>query len=641
MNKGKKVISVIVLILVVLSLSACNSTNSGKSSGEMFNSTAFSGGPGGSGEPGGPGGPGGPDGPGGPGENGSVPPDKPGIDPVNPDNSNSPSGGGDVQVNLEGISANLSKYDTDDSDNPEGAVRITLETNSATFSGEGAVYSDGQLLIRKAGNYYITGTLSEGQIRIKVGDTEKVKLILAGVSLSNSKDGCIYAESGDKVVLTLAAGTVNVLKDTDSSVKNDADQRAPAALYGCCSLTVNGKGTLKVSSSYNNAIGTKKTLKIVGGIIDVTAENNGLKGNNAVVITGGEIRANVKGDGIKTEETENSEKGYVYISGGKLNVTAVSDGINGSLCVYFVGGETEITTTGTTVSTGSTGTGTGGFRPGGWGGSSSNPPDSKGIKAGNVLKIAGGSVTVSSTGHSVHSAGNVYVSDGQLVTTSSKGKGIQAHGDLYISGGSVKVTKATEGLESKGNLYISGGETDIYATDDGINVASSNKALYIEGGKLLVKVSSGDTDGIDSNGSIYITGGETVVLYGSATGSSMASAMDCDGSISVKGGTVVCFGGSGIYPKQSASTNLFKELKCTLPSGTYELRDEAGTVLWTCTVSGTSPSSYSEMWISSDQTKEGQKYTLYRDGTAVTSFTQDALTGATGGGGGGGRPGRW
>lgn len=524
-------------------------------------------------------------------------------------------------TSVENLSVDYSKYDLDDSESPDGLTTVVFRQTTADIDGNGAAFTDGKLLITEAGAYKLSGELTEGQVVISVDSAEKVRLILDGVKITNSSDAAIYAESGDKLILTLAAGSVNTVTDSDTTVRTDTDTRAPAAIYSCISLSINGSGSLNVSSSYNNAVATKKTLKVVSGTLNLTAENVGLKGNNAVSICGGDLNIVAGGDGIKTEEAEDTSKGYVFISGGRITVTTASDGINGSLYTYITGGGISITTTGTEVSSDSTGStdqpmapgqpgGKGGHGggfggPGGMGGSSVQAPASKGIKAGSDLQITGGVIVINSTGHCVHSSGTLSVSGtADLTLTSSQGKGIQAHGDLAIEGGSIDIKNSTEGIESKTNLTFSGGNVKIYASDDGINLASNTGSFVISGGSINVAVGSGDTDGIDSNNSLTVTGGIVVIKAASSGG--MSGAIDAERTVTVSGGTVVILG-SNSAPKISGTGTLRSVSGSTsFGVGEYFVKDSQGNAVFSFEVTVAAQ----RFWIGSDLLQSGQSYTL-------------------------------
>ena len=88
------------------------------------------------------------------------------------------------------------------------ASLITLSDSGVSFTGEGVSLSGSTVTISAEGSYILTGTLSQGQIRIDAPEDAKVKLLLNGVSLSNSGDAAIYALSADKVVLSTVSGSV-------------------------------------------------------------------------------------------------------------------------------------------------------------------------------------------------------------------------------------------------------------------------------------------------------------------------------------------------------------------------------------------------------------------------------------------------
>lgn len=212
-----------------------------------------------------------------------------------------------------------SNADLDDSAD-EQAQRITL--------------GDGDVLIDRSGTYILSGTLSDGQIVVTLDKTEKAHLILEGVDVSNSDGPALHITSCDKVILTLADGTVNRFADGASY----ADDSATGCIYSKDDLTINGSGTLEVTGNCKNGIAAKNKLKIVGGTIRVSAVTNGLKGKDSVAISGGELVITAGKDGIKSDNIEEAGKGVVAISGGSIDITAADDGIQGEGGIYISGG---------------------------------------------------------------------------------------------------------------------------------------------------------------------------------------------------------------------------------------------------------------------------------------------------------------
>ena len=172
----------------------------------------------------------------------------------------------------------------------------------------------------------------DGQIVIDAGDDYKFELELCGVKLFSGEQNPIMILSGDKVTLTAKKETKNYIYDTRAALASDDETSVSAAVYAKCDLDIGGKGELTVISSNNNGIHTKDDLKIKNLTLSVTCEDNALKGNDSVTISGGVITLVARsGDGIKTKNTDISSKGnqrgIVSITGGTVNIYAACDGI--------------------------------------------------------------------------------------------------------------------------------------------------------------------------------------------------------------------------------------------------------------------------------------------------------------------------
>lgn len=516
------------------------------------------------------------------------------------------------------------------------ATSIVCSGSGATVSGGSAITEQGLIKITVAGSYILSGTFN-GQIRVAAGDADKVKLILNGFNGVNTDDSVIYVESADKVTIKAQGGSTNIIKDSDTSVESDSDTRGKAAIYSKASLEFSGAGALDVSSSYKHAVATTKKLTVSNGNLNITAADSGLKGNNSVVITGGTISIDSKGDGIKTEETEDTEKGFVNISGGNITINTEGDAIRATISCEISDGTIDIVTTGSDSASVSSGMGNRGGKGGRWGWeqapaesqtSSEDDTSSKGIKVGcdevgtsATLQITGGTIKISSTGHCVHSTGDITVDGTANLTLSSNQKGIQAHNVLYVKGGTVNVTKSTEGMESKNDMYISGGKVTVYASDDGLNVGNSGKTLYISGGVIDVTTSEGDTDTIDSNGDIKVSGGLLIVKSNSFSGR-MSGTVDVDGRLNVTGGTIVSLGGISDMPDSGSTTGTIVMYNKSFSAGSYSISDKSGKEIASFTLTD----SYGSAWISSESFVSGGAYAITKDGSDFLSWTQSNNT---------------
>ena len=91
------------------------------------------------------------------------------------------------------------------------ATRITLNGDGGSVSGNGAYIYNGDVYIVYAGKYVISGGLTDGSIIINADGDDKIWLLLDGVHLSCEDNAAIIVEQAEKVFLTLAEGTENVI----------------------------------------------------------------------------------------------------------------------------------------------------------------------------------------------------------------------------------------------------------------------------------------------------------------------------------------------------------------------------------------------------------------------------------------------
>lgn len=106
----------------------------------------------------------------------------------------------------------------------ETAVTITLSGGTTVASGDGVAVEGTVVTITQADTYLLTGELTDGQVVVDVGESEKVQLVLSDAAVASSTSAALYVKSADKVFLTLAAGTKNALSTTGSFVQRDDNQ---------------------------------------------------------------------------------------------------------------------------------------------------------------------------------------------------------------------------------------------------------------------------------------------------------------------------------------------------------------------------------------------------------------------------------
>ena len=112
---------------------------------------------------------------------------------------------------------------------------------------------DSTYTITKEGVYILSGTY-KGQIIVNVADTAKVQLVLDGVTITNESTAAIYVKEADKVFVTLKDGTTSTLTTSGTFVATD-DNNVDGVIFSKGDLTINGSGSLKISSSAHGIVG--------------------------------------------------------------------------------------------------------------------------------------------------------------------------------------------------------------------------------------------------------------------------------------------------------------------------------------------------------------------------------------------------
>ncbi len=511
---------------------------------------------------------------------------------------------------------------------------VTTDWSGAEATAVDLSALESSLIITTGGEWVLSGETAYPVI-IEAGEEDDVRLILNGAAITCSEGPAILEKSADKLILTLAEGTVNTL--TDAASLTEGEETWAAAVCAEDDLSINGSGTLIVNGSAGHGIQSKADLIIAGGVLQVTALKDSIRGKNSVLVLDGEITVVSQGDGITAIRDDKEGKGWVLIADGTLNITTGS------------GAGEDISLSGASAMAGGF-QGRGGM--GSWSSTAAEATDSasvKGIKAATDLTVLGGTLVLNTEDDGLH-ANNITVSGGTL-TIRSGDDAMHADTDLIVSDGTVNVEKCTEGLEGY-NITVSGGNITILSSDDGLNAAggtdSSGTAgtwggmdnfnsemdngslLSITGGTLSITAGN---DGIDSNGDISITGGVIGVWTAS---NDVDGALDFNGTATMTGGTLIIANATATTSLAAAPSGtplMAVSLDQTFASGTViELKDGSGNTLGTFAPQ----SSYTNIIIASSALAEGDSLTLTAGGTTVYSgtFTANVTTGMGGFGGG-------
>lgn len=134
------------------------------------------------------------------------------------------------------------------------------------------------------------------------------------------------------------AGTENNLSDGSSYALEDDSDEPYATLFSLCDLTLNGSGTLNVTSAYRHAVCSKDDLVVVSGTYNISAVEDGLRGHDSVKVRDGVFTIQADGDGIKSNKDDDPTKGFVSIDGGAFDIQAGDDAVQGKTLVRLAGG---------------------------------------------------------------------------------------------------------------------------------------------------------------------------------------------------------------------------------------------------------------------------------------------------------------
>ena len=367
---------------------------------------------------------------------------------------------------------------TEDEDESWKENTGTINLSNLVVTGEGVNISDNIITITQGGDFEVVGTLADGQI---VVDTEsKVKLRLSGMNLTNPRGSAIYVKNADKAYITVTDATENTLTDGETYTSGDDNEK------GCITsrdnLEIKGNGGLIINGNYNHGIYGGDSVDVGNGNITINAQNDGIHVNETLEISGGTLNITALGDGLQAEE-------IVDISDGSVNVTTTGE-VEASSNNDFRGfgnGEMKDPSQMTDEERQA-------MREEMQKMFSQNQADeteqdnsedssSKGIKAGWMLDISEGDITVNSTDHAIHCASDININGGKLTLASEVKKGISGHGDVTINDGDINIIKSTEGIETKQIMTINGGTINVVASDDGLNAGGNGGMGSFGGGQ--------------------------------------------------------------------------------------------------------------------------------------------------------------
>ena len=525
-----------------------------------------------------------------------------------------------------------------------GEKTIDLANPTAT---DGVSVENGTITITSGGTYRLTGEYS-GQVKIEATKTDTVRLVLDNAKITNSTGAAINVVSAAEAIIYTAAGTTNTVAD-EANYTATGDDDPDAAIYSTANLTLAGEGSLSVKGAYEEGIHTTGGLVIASGTLDVNAANTGIKGKDYVDITGGIVNVTAAQDGIKSTNTDDESLGFTRLSAGSVTVSAGDDGLKAPRTLEISGGTLNI------------------------------EKSNEGIEA-QYINILDGDVTVNSTDDGINASLKDSSSDtssdttsgtaaaGQQTQQNQNGQAQQAPaGGGAAPGGNQGSTGQSGNAGQAGNTGQQNSSTGQNTTNttqnstgqntDGQSSTGQNQqnmpqppagdtgqppadgampgggggtfevvdaAINISGGTVVVNA---EGDGIDSNGTATFSGG-TVTVNGPTAGGN--NALDSNGDLLLNGGIVTAGSTADMFEApSSASTSGYLKItdSSALTQGsTIQVTDSSGTVVANYKIT---KSGVQLVVVSNKNIVKGQSYTVSVTSGSVDAASTTAASGAS------------
>ena len=222
------------------------------------------------------------------------------------------------------------------------AVSITLTGSGAQADSDAVRISGSTVTITAAGTYLLTGTLDDGSIVVDAGKEDKVQLVLSGVTIHSETFAAVYVRQADKVFITLAEDSVNALSNGGAFTQID-DSNVDAVIFSKDDLTINGSGTLQISSPGGHGVVGKDEVTITGGVCQIAADGHAISGKDSIAISGGSFALAANEDGLHSENDDDDTLGNIYITGGEFEILVHDDAIHATYRLQIDGGSFDIT----------------------------------------------------------------------------------------------------------------------------------------------------------------------------------------------------------------------------------------------------------------------------------------------------------
>ncbi len=221
---------------------------------------------------------------------------------------------------------------------------IHLNGASATVEGDYAEVNGGVITISHSGEFWVDGTLEDGQIKVsiadEVADAETVKIFLNGANITGKSASAIFIDNAENTSINIVDGTENTISDGDTAYTGDFAGSALIAAKDDITFKGGEKGTgvLTITANTQNALVCNNDIKFTGGTVNIdtlndTDKTNAVNGKKSVTVKDTAVlNIDAEGDGLK------SSKGDVAIEGGTVTIKAGNDAVQAETTIDISGG---------------------------------------------------------------------------------------------------------------------------------------------------------------------------------------------------------------------------------------------------------------------------------------------------------------
>ena len=310
-------------------------------------------------------------------------------------------------------------------------VTISLTGTGAQADSDLVQVSGSTVTVTGAGTYILSGTLDNGSIIVDAAREDKVQLVLNDVSVRSDSFAAIYVRQADKVFVTLANGTVNTL--SSGGFTQIDDSKVDGVIYAKDDLTLNGGGTLQITSPAGHGIVGKDEVTITGGSYAIQAAKHAIAAKDSLAVADGSFTLRAGKDGLHAENDDDDTLGNLYIAGGSFDIQANDDAVHANTVLQIDNGSLALTA-------------------------------SEGME-GTRIVINGGSISITAADDGVNAAhkSSAYtptftMNGGELTVTVGQGDtdAIDSNGNLVINGGTINVT-GNSAFDYDGSATYTGG----------------------------------------------------------------------------------------------------------------------------------------------------------------------------------------